>query len=96
MKANTEGYITLEKGEVKESFYVYSDLSCTWRGIFCEDFSELFMLLADLGWKKAKETLIPKQEKETVTEMPVKIRSRKGEFIQDWFAYENANLANIF
>lgn len=90
-----DGYIALTKGKAKEAFYVNADLSCTWNGIFCEDFTKLFMLLADLGWSIAKEKLIPLPERNFSKEMPLPCRSRKAEFAHEWGKYLTANITNL-
>ena len=93
-----ESYVTLKKEDKTRHFYVYNDGQAKEKGfnLTIHDFAGFFLFLAGEGWQVVKEINIPLPERNSSTEMPVKIKSRKGEFIQDWFAYENANLANIF
>lgn len=90
-----DSLVTLQKETNKQLFYIHSDGSCTWNGIVCEDFAQLFIYLADLGWSKVKEVIIPLPEKDTLMEMPSQTYSRKREFTVDWQAYLFANKANL-
>lgn len=93
-----ESYVTLKRENKTRHFYVYNDGQAREKGVdlTIHDFAGFFLFLAGDGWSLVKEINIPTHTKEAQTEMPLSGRSRKGEFIQDWFAYENANLANMF
>ena len=81
-----ESYVTLKNGSQEEKFYIFSDGSCKWNNIICDDFADLFLKLAELGWYKAKEINIAVPiAKAKGNKGNIKAKSKRQEFNHQWY-----------